>query len=621
MHTIQKKVTVAILAQAVNTQAVKIPIIAHAMADWERDVPDWDRDDDGAGEQPLDPHDYDSLSAEECGNELMEYLVELKRTRAPVTARVACVLAFWASRAGAVGPVAQLGLKPNQQSGKFSVHFDKVTGVNVRDDKLYHMDVPGYKRCSSLRTTMDLVSYLPHEVLAEEVLARSDTSRLFASMQHPPAYYEHPVVKRAVGEITYPVALYIDGVEHSTRGSLIGFSVHSVVTGLRHLCCAIQKRELCACGCRGWCTIFCIFKMLRWSFEACADATYPSTRADGSPHKTDDALRFIAAGAAMPVRFALLYLMGDMSEFVHTYGLPSWMSLLSPCYCCHAPRVGIANCDVIGPGSLAYADKDHDDYNFACEACEIAVDVTDVSVLRRIRGSLHYDKRPPGNKKSACGRGLRCDLPELGLKENDRLEPSCDMCDVSLFESRDAFPFRILFWRRSQDTIAVHRNPLFCDELGVTIQSIMLDEHHVLALGVYQFFIATLVRIMIDQDAFNVGCRSLPMRSALSVARLKDDLFSWYGEQRRAGIKLTEVEDLMPSMFGTSKGPLCRLKGGDTLGVVRCLPALLAKYGDRLRGNRDYCVRGNNSMVKINGLMRRNDHVFPAADEQDRAWD
>ncbi len=53
------------------------------------------------------------------------------------------------------------------------------------------------------------------------------------------------------------------------------------------------------------------------------------------------------------------------------------------------------------------------------------------------------------------------DIPTLGLKAGDRLEPSDLLWDVASFEASEAFPARVLFWRVQAETLTRHRNPLF----------------------------------------------------------------------------------------------------------------------------------------------------------------
>eukprot|EP00973_Karenia_brevis_P029927 4126484-Karenia_brevis.AAC.1 len=72
--------------------------------------------------------------------------------------------------------------------------------------------------------------------------------------------------------------------------------------------------------------------------------------------------------------------------------------------------------------------KEHDDetYFMACEACEVYAIIPDVVVHRQILACLVYDKRDYGSR----GRRLTRDFLALGLRTNDRLEPSAKLIDV-----------------------------------------------------------------------------------------------------------------------------------------------------------------------------------------------
>ena len=53
-------------------------------------------------------------------------------------------------------------------------------------------------------------------------------------------------------------------------------------------------------------------------------------------------------------------------------------------------------------------------------------------------------------------------LPGNILLKADRLEPSNTLLDIGEgFDNLCEFPCTVVFWRRSSETIALHRNPLF----------------------------------------------------------------------------------------------------------------------------------------------------------------
>eukprot|EP00969_Alexandrium_andersonii_P121853 5387748-Alexandrium_andersonii.AAC.1 len=64
-----------------------------------------------------------------------------------------------------------------------------------------------------------------------------------------------------------------------------------MASGRRHLCAVLRKSEMCKCGCRGWCSVFSVFLMIRWAFESMGSGIYPSERHDGQPFGEGDSER------------------------------------------------------------------------------------------------------------------------------------------------------------------------------------------------------------------------------------------------------------------------------------------------------------------------------------------
>eukprot|EP00969_Alexandrium_andersonii_P008456 369064-Alexandrium_andersonii.AAC.1 len=67
--------------------------------------------------------DPNLLTRAECGEEFAALLQEYKRLSI-LSAKQACLLAFWASKAGADGDAKKLGFRPGAPSGHYSRHWD-----------------------------------------------------------------------------------------------------------------------------------------------------------------------------------------------------------------------------------------------------------------------------------------------------------------------------------------------------------------------------------------------------------------------------------------------------------------------------------------------------------------
>eukprot|EP00969_Alexandrium_andersonii_P010227 445846-Alexandrium_andersonii.AAC.2 len=71
---------------------------------WEDDVgPSWEDDEGPAGSDPDEQFNYDAANPDVAGQQLADMLTDMKQ-RGTISAKQCCILAFWASKAGARGP-------------------------------------------------------------------------------------------------------------------------------------------------------------------------------------------------------------------------------------------------------------------------------------------------------------------------------------------------------------------------------------------------------------------------------------------------------------------------------------------------------------------------------------
>ena len=129
--------------------------------------------------------------------------------------------------------------------------------------------------------------------------------------------------------------------------------------------------------------------------------------------------------------------------------------------------------------------NDDADYDVACQRCEKKVKVT-AEHAAAIRPLLRYDKRTQGG---ANGRSLQRDYKPLGLLSGDRLEPSRVLIDVAAFDTLENMQVgqevEITFWMRSEESLCLHRTPLWNPRLGLTPSRVIcVDVLHTCHLGV-----------------------------------------------------------------------------------------------------------------------------------------
>ena len=253
----------------------------------------------------------------------------------------------------------------------------------------------------------------------------------------------------------------------------------------------------------------------------------------------NDAPRVREAGKPLHWRSATLFLKQDLMEFGPVLGLPGHASHTQSCAWCHCTvdtRDDASRYSAIDPPNARKTDAD---YDAACRACEIDV-LLDHGTFIRVRALLEYDKRADG----ARGRALTMDVGPHLLK-GDRLEPTATLPDVSLFDTLTP-PCTVRFWRRSSETLAQHRRPLFSEETGISVdRSVCPDSLHVLSLGCILDILRLLFNAAFQWDVYEVGGYQ-EQRITLSTNRLQFYLFAWYAADARAGRDVSRVQALAP---------------------------------------------------------------------------
>ena len=267
----------------------------------------------------------------------------------------------------------------------------------------------------------------------------------------------------------------------------------------------------------------------------------------------------------MMCKFACLFIKGDWAEFAHTLGLPNWRDGYRPCFCCS----GFGNDRFVAAGNsserLRWDESSAADYDDACTRCEIKVRIVSTSVRDNIWSSLRFDRKPRGGS----GLALHVPLPELGLVVGDRLEPSDSLHDVG--KLRDAeVPLDVVFWRRSEESLCRHRNPLLTADVGLsTDKALTVDTLHALYLGVMLVYCRVTVWVVLHSGVYGHGVGG-EAGLVPAVLAIRHALFGFY-DRRHAALpeeNLTRVSDMVPAMLGTSADPKLKTKGAETWGFL-----------------------------------------------------
>ena len=221
--------------------------------------------------------------------------------------------------------------------------------------------------------------------------------------------------------------------------------------------------------------MFVVFQFVKWTLAALAAGVYPELRHDYSPFGDDDR-RVALAGTKMRSPAALVQIKADWAEVVHSFGFPQWNSAMRPCPFCNGSPLNLYDiCRAEGMAQLPWRPNSAGEYDAACARCEIQV-VLDRTGHRKISAYLALIPTK--------GVLLTIDMPVYGLVKGDRLEPSIALFDVMAFDSLDQFPHPVTFWRVSRETNAKHRNPIFDETIGVSVEdTLTVDSLHAVFLG------------------------------------------------------------------------------------------------------------------------------------------
>lgn len=562
------------------------------------DGPDFDPgtwgEHDGADWEPRTPARY--------AEDFLAFLLSIY-SAGQVSAKSLCILCYYASRAG-MPFVERFGLAPGKSSGHYS---RRVHGALAKEeggsDELYSIQVPGHRRHDLSRTTHTLKVMPGHESLAKEMERDPSLSlRIREAIDEdtlPPSYMEHPVVQDSATPVL-PVGLYVDAVPYSRTDSVIGMWLVNLLTNSRHLMVVFRKRLACRCGCKGWCSFDSLFRFVRWTLEALSSGQYPMQRHDMKPWLADDSSRLAAAGKPMKMRSAVVFVKGDWSEYCSSFGHPTWQSNLRPCLFCSATKENFHDTVGVGPLSLPHHTTTDEDYFQACARCERVLSIgLNEHIL--IKSALRYDKRPDGSHGLALSRAL----PELGLEQGDRLEPSTSLSDVGLFFGITDFPAELVFWRPSLQSVATHRNPLWSPSIGLTpYRCFTVDELHALHLGVYKEFCKRAVWVLLNSHVWGAGETTESEKHQIGVLCLRSELTSWYKHRESMFADgFTRVHDLTVKMLGTAESPMLPLSGAEIWGLMVFLTDALQKYSGQTPPEARQLLEAGQKLVRFQNVL------------------
>ena len=545
--------------------------------------------------------------------ELIEFALELLLSRC-LNSKQFCILMHHAGKAG-LSKCQRYGFKPGASTGHYSRHLDPLLGFKQHNTSFYEAELPSHNQAYMSRE-LRVTPVLPiHETLIDDMVnttgAITKLTELIAARDLPPAYFTHPVVTRFPDETVVPIALYLDYVPYTLTDSVLGVWVRNVVTDRRYLFAVIRKRTLCTCGCKGWCTYHSLFSVLTWSLRALAVGRWPDQRHDRKPWREFDTQRATRAGEELMFKAAVLYIQGDWSEYAHTLGLPAWNDGLRPCFGCAAFGEDMFETEGCSPDGLRWRCNDEHSYDQACGRCEIKVRLTERTrddVVER----LFYDRRDAG----ARGRALTRAVPGLrSLVVGDRLEPDDTLTNVGCLEYLP-MPAVVTFWRRTNESVARHRNPLFADDIGISVhRCLTVDVLHTLYLGVMKTWCKLAAWCLISAGVYGNAADG----NVAGVLVFRHRLFQWYTsrQRRQPSENLTRVADFTVKMIGTRDDPKFKTKGAETWGLLLFLVGELRTFIGRVGDRGVRLALAGEALESLVRVWNRHTWILPAPSVQD----
>eukprot|EP00959_Pyramimonas_sp_CCMP1952_P248860 5202136-Pyramimonas_sp.AAC.1 len=144
------------------------------------------------------------------------------------------------------------------------------------------VEVPMTERQGAARVVREVPIRMAQECLEDEL--HNDKSILEQLNADPnarekcvldaPVYTTHPIVEKARcegGPKPIPCGIYIDGVTYhqsasGRQDSVTGIWLVNLLSNKRHLLSTLRHSEECACGCRGWCSVYPLLSEVRRQF-------------------------------------------------------------------------------------------------------------------------------------------------------------------------------------------------------------------------------------------------------------------------------------------------------------------------------------------------------------------
>jgi len=219
---------------------------------------------------------------------------------------------------------------------------------------------------------------------------------------------------------------FSDAVPHTKRDSFFAFYWSNILDGERILICALRKKDLCRCGCRGFCTLGQVMRVISWSFNCLATGKFPGQRHDQTPFEHGSARQELAGKSlAGGLVGALVEMRADLLEIVGACGFKQWSNVDHPCFLCESSRAQLYEFP-INMRAHQWVLRDASSYNHSVQQALMKREITTPAMLRTLADLLWFGPRSGGMP----GLSLREAFPEIDLPAGTRLIETGPLQDI-----------------------------------------------------------------------------------------------------------------------------------------------------------------------------------------------
>ena len=505
-----------------------------------------------------------------------------------------CTLAWHSTRAGASG-VEDLAMDPSQHH--HAEHLRKALGARSLSS-FYWGRVAIWDYQEEERKMIDFPINAPHDQFASAYLERPTDFQVAAhdDPQLSPLYFRHSVYQR-VGHLAAPIGYFSDGVPHSKKDSFFAFYWSNGLTGQRFLICSLRKSDLCKCGCKGFCTLGAVLRMIAWSFNVVAEGVYPAMRHDGKPFA--DEVRAAQRGEPIADGYcgALVEMRADLEEFSNSCGFKRSTAVDRPCFCCKCSRETLFDFPANIESSL-WEKVDGEAYDAQVRQHIRKCWVTTTAELEALVGALGVD----GRANAPAGLVTRAAYPPLNLPRGARLLEFGELVDIHDVASLEV-PVELFFFDTQGDSGLNFVCPLFEVE-GFSIEALHLDVMHCMDLGITQLLIGKIFMTLVKNNFAKSLAPHAEVRLSDNMKFLRKRIRKYYGEQSRSRREMNAIGRLTYPMLSKPALPKLKAKAAETRNLLPLCPLICRENMGCLGERAEYLVAAADELVKVYEVMQ-----------------